>query len=58
MGTSEIGDGKKLAAHVTGELLCGGHIGELCAFGADCTARILGNRARRKAARKNMVEGR
>lgn len=58
MGTSEIGDGKKLAAHVAGELLRSGHIGELCAFGADCTARILGNRAGRKAARKDMTEGR
>jgi rhamnosyltransferase len=58
MNASEIGEGKKLAAHVAGELLRSGHIAELFAFGADCTARILGNRAGRRAAREDMAKGR
>lgn len=53
MGASEIGEGKKLAVNVAGNLLKGGHIGELCAFGVDCVARLAGNRAGRRDARKN-----
>lgn len=55
MGTSEIGEGKKLAANVAGELLRGGHVGELCAFGVDCVARFTGNRAGRRDARNEIA---
>lgn len=51
MGVSEIGEGKKLAMNVGGQLLKGGHVGELCSFGVDCVARLLGNRAGRRDAR-------
>lgn len=56
MGASEIGEGKKLVGSVASELLRGGHIGELCAFGIDCFARIVGNRAGRKDARRDMAK--
>lgn len=50
MDASEIGEGKRLVAYVTGSLLHEGHLGELCAFGIDCVARLMGNRAGRKQA--------
>lgn len=56
MDASEIGEGKKLAANVAGELLRGGHIGELCAFGVDCVARFMGNRAGRRDARNEIAK--
>lgn len=58
MGASEIGEGKKLAANVAGELLRGGHVGELCAFGVDCVARFAGNRAGRRDARNEIAKER
>lgn len=56
LGASEIGEGKKLALTVSGELLRGGHVGEFCAFGVDCVARFLGNRAGRRQARAERPE--
>lgn len=58
MNASEIGEGKKLAFGVAGELLRGGHIGELCAFGVDCVARFTGNRAGRRDARDEIAKER
>lgn len=57
MGASEIGEGKRLAMNVAGGLLKGGHVGEFCAFGVDCVARLAGNRAGRRDARKEMAKG-
>ena len=51
MGVSEIGEGKNLVMNVGQQLLKSGHVGELCYFGADCVARLLGNRAGRRDAR-------
>lgn len=50
---SEMGEGAALVKHVTKQLLREGHIGELCAFGIDCIARLAGNRIGRQDARRN-----
>ena len=55
MCASEIGEGRRLVASVASELLRGGYIGELFAFGIDCSARFLGNRAGRRDAQNGIV---
>ena len=52
MGASEVGEGAKLVKSVSAELLRTRQLGELFAFGLDCAARLLGNRAGRRDARK------
>lgn len=52
MYASEIGEGGRLVKAVSSELLRVGRFSELFAFGFDCCARLLGNRAGRRAARK------
>lgn len=49
---SEVGEGGRLAKDVATTLLKEGNIPELLAFTVDCAARIVGNRAGRKDARK------
>ena len=44
---SEIGEGSGLVKAVSRQLIKDGHFGELFAFGIDCVARFLGNRAGR-----------
>lgn len=51
MQASEIGEGGRLVRSVSSQLLREGNFGELVAFGVDCCARLLGNRAGRRAAR-------
>lgn len=55
MHASEIGEGGRLVKAVSSELLREGRLGELFAFGVDCCARLLGNRAGRRAARKERL---
>lgn len=50
-GISEVGDGVGLVKHVSRQLISKGQFGELVAFGIDCTARLLGNRAGRALVR-------
>lgn len=52
MGASEVGEGAKLVKSVSAELVRTRRLGELFAFGLDCAARLLGNRAGRRDARK------
>ena len=52
MHASEIGEGGRLVKMVSTQLLREGSLGEFVAFGVDCCARLLGNRAGRRAARK------
>jgi rhamnosyltransferase len=47
---SEIGEGGRLVKSVARTLLSEGQISEFFAFGVDCAARLLGNRAGRKIA--------
>lgn len=49
---SEIGEGGRLVKAVSSQLLREGNLLEFIAFGVDCCARLLGNRAGRRAARK------
>lgn len=49
---SEVGEGGRLVKSVSCQLLHEGNIREFAAFGFDCCARLLGNRAGRRAARK------
>lgn len=49
---SEVGEGGRLVKSVACQLLREGNIREFAAFGFDCCARLLGNRAGRSAARK------
>ena len=49
---SEVGEGSRLAATVASTLLKEKDIPELFAFGADCVARFLGNRAGRREIRR------
>lgn len=49
---SEVGEGGRLVGAVSARLLREGRAGELFAFGVDCAARLLGNRAGRRAARR------
>lgn len=51
MQASEIGEGGRLVRSVSSQLFREGNFGELVAFGVDCCARLLGNRAGRRAAR-------
>lgn len=55
MHTSETGEGGRLAKSVSLQLLREGNFGEFVAFGVDCCARLLGNRAGRMAARKERL---
>lgn len=55
MYASEIGEGGRLVKAVSSELLREGRFGELFAFGFDCCARLLGNRAGRRTARKERL---
>lgn len=50
MGASEIGEGGRLVKAVSAQLFREGRLGELAALGFDCAARLLGNRAGRRAA--------
>lgn len=52
MHASEIGEGGRLVKSVSSQLLREGNLVEFIAFGIDCCARLLGNRAGRRAARK------
>lgn len=52
MQASEIGEGGRLVKAVSSQLLREGNLLEFIAFGVDCCARLLGNRAGRRAARK------
>lgn len=58
MGASEVGEGAKLVKSVSAELVRTRRLGELFAFGLDCAARLLGNRAGRRDVRKEMEKGR
>lgn len=50
---SEVREGSKLVKSVSKSLISEGNIPELFAFGFDCAARLLGNRAGRKSAGRN-----
>lgn len=52
MHASEIGEGGRLVKAVSSQLLREGNLVEFIAFAVDCCARLLGNRAGRRAARK------
>ena len=52
MHASEIGEGGRLVKAVSSQLLREGRLTEFIAFGVDCCARLLGNRAGRRAVRK------
>lgn len=54
MGASEIGEGGRLVKYVSSALLKEGRFGEFLAFGIDCAARLAGNRAGRREARKKL----
>lgn len=54
MNVAETGEGARLVRSVAGQLLREGRLGELLAFGADCAARLAGNRAGRRDIRKEM----
>ena len=55
MQASEIGEGGRLAKAVSSQLFREGNLVEFIAFGVDCCARLLGNRAGRRAARKERL---
>lgn len=55
MHASEIGEGGRLVKTVSSQLLREGNLVELIAFGIDCCARLLGNRAGRRTARKERL---
>jgi rhamnosyltransferase len=44
-GSSEMSQGKRLVKHVSSQLAKEHRFGELCSFGLDCFARLLGNKA-------------
>ena len=50
-GASSTGEGARLAKAVASRLLREGELVELAAFGIDCCARLLGDRAGRKSAK-------
>lgn len=52
---SEIGEGCRLVKAVSSQLLREGNLLEFIAFGVDCCARALGNRAGRRAAKKERL---
>lgn len=51
---SEVGEGARMVGEISKILLREGRLGELCAFGVDCAARLLGNRVGRREARRSM----
>ena len=55
MHISETGEGGRLVKSVSLQLLREGNFGEFVAFGVDCCARLLGNRAGRRTARKERL---
>lgn len=55
MHASEIGEDGRLVKAVSSQLLREGNLTEFIAFGVDCCARLLGNRAGRRAARKERL---
>ena len=55
MHASEIGEGGRLVKAVSSQLLREGNLFEFIAFGVDCCARLLGNRAGRRTARKERL---
>lgn len=55
MHISETGEGGRLVKSVSLQLLREGNFGEFVAFGVDCCARLLGNRAGRRTARKESL---
>lgn len=55
MHASEIGEGGRLVKAVSSQLLREGRLTEFIAFGVDCCARLLGNRAGRRAVRKERL---
>lgn len=55
MHASEIGEGGRLVRSVSSQLLREGNLVEFIAFAVDCCARLLGNRAGRRAARKERL---
>lgn len=55
MQASEIGEGGRLVKSVSSQLLREGNLVEFIAFGVDCCARLLGNRAGRRAAKKERL---
>lgn len=55
MHASEIGEGGRLVKAVSSQLLREGRLTEFIAFGVDCCARLLGNRAGRRAASKERL---
>ena len=55
MHISETGEGGRLVKSVSLQLLREGNFGEFVAFGVDCCARLLGNRAGRRAAKKERL---
>lgn len=57
MGVSEIGEGRKLVKSVVLQLFRQGNVGEIFAFGLDCGARLLGNRAGRDEVANNRRNG-
>lgn len=52
---SEVGEGGRLVKKVAKQLIVARSFVELGAFGIDCCARLLGNRAGRRAARKERL---
>lgn len=57
MGASEVGEGAKLVKNVSAGLVRTKQFGELFAFGLDCAARLMGNRAGRRDARNKIEKG-
>lgn len=55
MQASEIGEGGRLVKAVSSQLIREGNLVEFIAFAVDCCARLLGNRAGRRAARKERL---
>lgn len=51
-GAGALGEGGRLASDVAGRLLREGRIGEFFAFAIDCAARLAGDRAGRREARR------
>lgn len=56
MGALEFGEGVRLVKSVAADLAREGNVPELFAFGADCVARLLGNRAGRLDAKRGNRE--
>ncbi len=54
---SEVGEGARMVKQISKALLLEGRVGELCAFGVDCAARLLGNRAGRSQEHRIQKKG-